>query len=1556
MGNKNTKGLFMDTRPIDQPQDTYAFGKNGIQNYKKLAIFNEPGFTVSSASIPYTVNGIIETDTTPIIFSTDDTNSAIGFFDPVTDSYVSIFNDTSLAFKIGFKKSNYITGEFQKDRTGAYIAVFTDKVLPMMYINCTTPNITKKQDILFFLRANAPTISITTQSGGQLLTGSYVIYIKYARIDGSETPYLGSSQPIVVSGVDGSGTSSEAIAITLTNCDMSYDYVIVGILKRINGITTAEELDFINISPTVNILYSGDNTTSVLDPGELIIPPATYNTVGTLTQLNDILFIGNLSQSPAINYQKYAGLIKVRWTSKMVDMASIPKDILSGLTKGFAHGEVVSLYIRLILTDGSKSRAFPIAGRPSVSGETSTITAGGMTAKRFQINDTILFPDRPSRSGAPGYWENQDETYPDTIDYDSTSLGGPNLRGQKVRHHKMPTHNWIANNFNSGDATYGLSTLDILGLELSGIIIPADIIDIVDSYEILYAKRTTGNMTVLGQSQLYCAAQALGDIQSGSTSNLVSSGGNWNTVAGISTYRDINNPKENPLHLRTDRVRMHPFELLFNKIEIPQSGCYLQLEWKMRIPVGSDNTLSFAVDPVIPIRDRRPADILPVVYLINGRHPSVVITPTTGSDFLRSYLNIQYAPNAANLGDWNNTHQETAIVGQLNAAIPTINVSQQHVPVGQVQMEDRNPARDAVQYEESFLATLRVLRTNVYTSVLSQSLIRTGQSFKPNIGTTTPIYAGDTFPCDYCFNNYGWTSALDGETGAGDQELAGVKVARRFLCESVANINSRYEIPGNIYSRWIPNNSGAFNTNYLMPFSRSIDCNQFGYSKDLNALNEYESIQIFNPFEIIVTKFPDRVHRGGQFKREGKPSSWRTFLPLDYYDIRKDRGQIINLAGLDDNLIIHTEAALIVTQDKTTLKGNTLSVTLGTADIFQYAPLEAIGTKLGYGGTHHDLACAVTPMGYIFIDNISGQIFVFKGALKLMSEGLNTFFKQYLKVEGVNPFIGNGMSIGYDPDYTRILLTVKNLQIPANTANVVPNYEETQAFFDSLTENVSIVYNKAKGAWMTFKGPNITGYDCPPDPELPTLSNATFTIPDNTPVGGFVGQLDGADPQGLGLTYLIMSGNTGSAFNINSLGQVVVNNSTLNAHTLATYTLAVRVVNTAGLFADATIIVNLTAVIRAPYLPDYAVAILSGSANGVVVNTEVGTDPQGLSLTYSIVSGNSNSAFTINSSTGVVTVADTTKIEWRTYSSYSLVIGTTNGTVSTTGALVVTITPVYDTPTGSGDSVDILDNTTPGIVVMTATPPTDDDVVNDTGTVTLTVISESNPGDITYGLDPNDLSTYFVFSLSPSIVLDPLVTPTYTIVIHAANMNDPTKFIDLTYTINVLYNPATLESRPDTFSCIADTIISSGYLFQSYIRTSPTPGVINTMQPAYAPQNSKGYTYAYQSIATGHQIFSLFFLFKADNPGYSYPTNGFGDYIIATLVNTALWPASTVALSGTSRGKSLSGYIDTSGNIHINANDAGAIYDAVGQLDNTSVIRLYNLTYASEFTTEGRIV
>jgi hypothetical protein len=78
---KPIKGLSQDTRPESQPEGTYPFGKNGLQFDLEGSVTNEPGFKQLTKNIVpagYTINGILETDTTKVlVFFTNDINSGL---------------------------------------------------------------------------------------------------------------------------------------------------------------------------------------------------------------------------------------------------------------------------------------------------------------------------------------------------------------------------------------------------------------------------------------------------------------------------------------------------------------------------------------------------------------------------------------------------------------------------------------------------------------------------------------------------------------------------------------------------------------------------------------------------------------------------------------------------------------------------------------------------------------------------------------------------------------------------------------------------------------------------------------------------------------------------------------------------------------------------------------------------------------------------------------------------------------------------------------------------------------------------------------------------------------------------------------------------------------------------------------------------------------------------------------------------------------------------------------------------------------------------------------
>jgi len=1155
------KGIIQNIRPQDQPENTYFYGKNGIQNDTIGAVQNEKGTSIDYTVIPGTHMGTIEADRgRAIVFSLDEGVSKIGYYDYNTLTWTKIVDDTDLDQPMGFTLDHWITGEFQRNFKDEVIAVFTDKATFAKILNCDNQEATTLSELRLFLQATTPTMTTAVTSGGSLEKGAYFVLVKYLKNDGSETDVVAISRPAIVSSPNAGTTTDKAIAITLTDLDTSFDQVQLFFVNRINGDYKAYEGPKLQIASTVNYTYTGEELFPAYTLEELLIPSPVYATVGTIGQLNDALYLADLTKEPELNLQKYANLVKLRVKSELISIIPFTPEHVSGAKRSLMHQEVYAVYIRYHRTAGGWTKAFHVPGNDPIAADllsASEVHEADLGAKVFEVRDTNR--SIVGTSCDTGIWQNTDELYPDIEDFDSSALGGRNLRNEKVLHHRMPSIAFCKTNYYPTEAEYGKSKLDILSLEVSNVSIPPEQTGLIDGYEILIAKRTLGNSLVIGQGLVLLEAQPQNYL--GTNLNFISTGGNWHSTTvdspGNSGSGDFLNQKalrvtgrqvngnwagSSQTKIPGARLRFHSFDMLFNQPAVTPT--YLSAQLKYRVNNLNSEGSGYLEDGEL-LDDR-----VPVMAIIDYATKGITPTVPTLQQRTRVIEDPKYVPNNANTGEYQNTQQETVFVGKLKWIGSTGDTTNNDLPIdvsySTVNLKNYQRPGQRFTHEETYLANLMDIKPNLYQVFYSQRLISSG-TFIPLTTTVGQVYAGDIFISEYSFHTYGWFNSENpaGENAPNPNTDGGYKIVRRTITEAVSNIALRYEVAGNIYSKWWPHDplvpQPSSPDGYLYDFDRSFDPNQFGYSRDLNTLNEFGNYEPFNPFLEDVINFPYRIHRGGKLPRQGKLRSWRNFLPLDYYEAQKNMGRIIRLVGKDDRLLIHHENALFQTQDKTKLESDVLSVTLGTGDIFQFEPQEVLSSKQGFAGTQHELAAVDSPFGYIFVDAKQGQIFLFKDGLKLMNEGLNLFLKQYLKgFTEKNPYTGNGITIGYDAEYRRVLVTVKNSTINVGLDNFVPNYEETQEFFDTLTEDVSIVY--AYGRYLIFRGTTT----CPTHDQDWTIDcGDPFDVELDPPIpaGTIVGSLTITNPSNATLTFVKTSGDTTGNFSINpTTGDLILDN------------------------------------------------------------------------------------------------------------------------------------------------------------------------------------------------------------------------------------------------------------------------------------------------------------------------------------------------------------------------------------------------------------------------------
>ena len=343
-----------------------------------------------------------------------------------------------------------------------------------------------------------------------------------------------------------------------------------------------------NLLPNeVEIVYSGLENAIPSTVDKVVIDKVKFLTAKSITQLDNKLYAANLTARKDLGFQRFANGIQLdavveaitKFDPRYYDIFNLNdgytklfnpdgdaagsifpyisnvitprqqntskgyRDVESLLfkKKSYRRGEVYSFYISFILKDGGETFAYHIPGRnfkaigylnyteadllsanPLPAFSALEVVGANPSAKVYQYLDTSYI----GTSTTTGYWQNENEYYPNTNDFDIWSVdnnGNPvqagSLRGLNVRHHKMPsnhnsTFSYIKQDTDFSSPNININTdpeggvvfeeeVRILGINLSNIRIPRFILEQVQGYKVYYAKRTQGNKTIIGQSGLH---------------------------------------------------------------------------------------------------------------------------------------------------------------------------------------------------------------------------------------------------------------------------------------------------------------------------------------------------------------------------------------------------------------------------------------------------------------------------------------------------------------------------------------------------------------------------------------------------------------------------------------------------------------------------------------------------------------------------------------------------------------------------------------------------------------------------------------------------------------------------------------------------------------------------------------------------------------------------------------------------------------------------------------------------------------------------------------------
>ena len=571
MDKRFIKGLFKDTAHIDQPEGTWRYAKNAVTNDKKGSISNEGGTELAGhlGANPLTgaqrdkVIGKIEVSDNRVILFVKDVvssispRSEIGIWEKGVYTILYSPNVAATGIDLNFQEKYPIEGTFKIDSKEDLVIYFTDDLNPPRAFNVSRqqresgasthllygslPNDIELLN-LFPHSGAVPHIELDSvdshQSsiieGGGLLTAVYYLALAYVDDDFVATNFVTVSNPISIvdefdhtvpttkkDGAKEGSQTTKAIKWLVTNLNSDYKFLKPVIIRKMGDANEAFQLPNLDISSATSkeVVFTGIEGSTPASVQDIIIDTVSYDTAKTIQQLDNVLYLGNLTGKQDLDYQKYANNIKLHSVTKEItdfDTVYLTADnIETGFLntqvnnfdgsvqtvdptksyryqpnifkfKGYMRDEVYAFYIAFILKDGSTSYAYHIPGRVSQGAERSTNISneGPLYGDAQNINPKYakLFHFKDTSDGAfndtrfMNYWENGTETYPNTDNYEIWDTGGytgTDLKGQNVRHHHFPS------NRNPGRKTIGATkcrTADSQGLNTSSVTLNNDII------------------------------------------------------------------------------------------------------------------------------------------------------------------------------------------------------------------------------------------------------------------------------------------------------------------------------------------------------------------------------------------------------------------------------------------------------------------------------------------------------------------------------------------------------------------------------------------------------------------------------------------------------------------------------------------------------------------------------------------------------------------------------------------------------------------------------------------------------------------------------------------------------------------------------------------------------------------------------------------------------------------------------------------------------------------------------------------------------------------------
>lgn len=1088
--------------PIPKMKEgTYPFARNIILTDKYTSVMNEPG-AKHIDTIPGLTIGEIVTSSHIVYFSTDLTYSYIGYrkLSGEDTSYKNIIKSKYFNFQIDCP----IEGIFYYNYKNELIVGWCDGI----FENSNSPYLLNLDDLPFELNnekeliykedlnkarwfpyTKEPKIDINYYDNGDVQADSMHITMTYCLEDGTELFWF----PIDTMAYPKVGleeTSYRLVEIILEDLDIFYKYYKIGFVINKNGASTAYKSDVLFISKHDKELHLIDSLVSYFEiPVEdLAFINLSVDKVNTLTFEANQVFMGAFTtkESEEDNLQKYVNKLELQIRGVTVDKYNNNPNISPTLNVKYNHpsllpNEVYSFKLKAKRLDGTYTDSFHIPNndvRDNIEATTAELEEYGLgnlankSYKKFEIfNNSYLLEriDFNNHIYKCGTFLTS-EVYPDEIDYNSSDIGGEDLRGKQIRYHRMPSirtitlakRDGILSNISNDSVPYMLFPF-ITNLED---VFPKEILDKYQSFTLEIVKRNKSNCLiqdcgVIVKNALMASEEKgfktttqsgmLGQSFKGEDiSNHKGIFGNSAYFSNLSINNRISFSKGSVIEIQgivdTNRHYVEYIKEIDDKIEpyyksvldsyyipdtafAPAKSRFAVLKnYKYYESNRSTNSTRFAPNQCIFSLDssNKPLDRQDINYF----NPLKNVEPNYNEIWQYIYDNTSFTYEVPFEG----LDQITVKSSDFLSTIP-----------------NNRPYKSLLAVpSEAYVGIIDIININTTGYKLKESnLITIGKIYKSSMKDF--VVGGDVY-----LN----TRLEILETAYEFQEYAGT-VTHYNVRRVPIIINRLFSTSNNSIVKSEPDTS-YFN-------KASIEIQEIErYAR--HTLSEEESLNILNTldFEIksyksiegdtsrlndmvastsledsrgkFINKFPFRIIKSLIVQKESLTSrNIRVFKPDSYYDMPNDKGLIVAIRSSSRKLYIQQKYSLFVSEVNATMNTNTdETVYLGQSLFLDRPPIELLqNNNLGYIGCQSKFACKVFRDGLIIIDMLQGKIFIINDSIKEVSNQLmRSYYKDNLKINlqnarynkiGLdaidNPFIGIGYNVTFDNEYERIIFT-----------------------------------------------------------------------------------------------------------------------------------------------------------------------------------------------------------------------------------------------------------------------------------------------------------------------------------------------------------------------------------------------------------------------------------------------------------------------------------------------------------------------------------------------------